>query len=123
MLKIRLQRFGRKNDPTFRVVLTDSRNSTKSGRFLEILGSHDPKKSDKTLFKKERILHWISKGAQLTDTMHNLLIAKGVIKGKKIDVSAKKKGEEGGESKKEAAPAHSPVGGEAAVSGEAKPEA
>lgn len=94
MLKIRLQRFGRKHDPTFRVVLTDSRNSTKSGRFLEVLGSHDSRKKDYTFLKKERILHWISKGAQVTDTMHNLLIAKGILKGKKINVSAKKKGEE-----------------------------
>ncbi|MBY0376838.1 30S ribosomal protein S16, partial [Patescibacteria group bacterium] len=42
-VKIRLQRIGRKNDPAFRVVLTDSKNSTKSGRFLEILGTYNPK--------------------------------------------------------------------------------
>ena len=49
MLKIRLQRIGRKNDPAFRVVLTDSKNSTKSGRFLEILGTYNPKAGEKNL--------------------------------------------------------------------------
>ena len=43
MLKIRLQRIGRKNDPSFRAVLTDSKNSTKSGKFLEIVGTYNPK--------------------------------------------------------------------------------
>jgi ribosomal protein S16 len=43
MLKIRLQRIGRKNDPAFRAVLTDSKNSTKSGKFLEIVGTYNPK--------------------------------------------------------------------------------
>ena len=50
MLKVRLQRIGRKNDPSFRVVLTDSKNSTKSGKFLEILGNF-PKKGQKIQFE------------------------------------------------------------------------
>ena len=82
MLKIRLQRTGRKNVPTFRVVLTDSKNSTKSGKFLEILGNHDPR-NDSGEVKADRIKHWMSMGAQLTDTLHNLLLKKGVIKGVK----------------------------------------
>ena len=82
MLKIRLQRTGRKNVPTFRVVLTDSKNSTKSGKFLEILGNHDPR-NDSGEVKADRIKHWMSMGAQLTDTLHNLLLKKGVIKGTK----------------------------------------
>lgn len=87
---IRLQRVGRKNDPSFRVVVTDKRNSPKSGRFLEIVGTYDSRK-DRTELKKERILNWISKGANPTNTIHNLLIEKGVIEGKKIDVSKKLK--------------------------------
>ena len=58
MLKIRLQRIGRKNDPSFRAVLTDSKNSTKSGRFLEILGTYNPKMGVKD-FKNDRIKYWI----------------------------------------------------------------
>lgn len=89
MLKIRLQRIGRKNDPAFRVVLTDSKNATKSGNFLEILGSYNPKLGEVS-FVKERIDHWISKGAKLSDTVHNFLVSKKVLSGKKINVLPKK---------------------------------
>ena len=63
MLKIRLQRVGGKNDPAFRVVLTDSKNAAKSGKFLEILGSYNLKKGE-VIFKGERIAHWVKNGAQ-----------------------------------------------------------
>jgi|SRR3989338_8751760 len=90
MLKIRLQRIGRKNDPSFRVVLTDSKNSTKSGRFLEILGTYNPKAGE-TKFEIERIKQHLSKGAKLSGTMHNFLVHQKVIEGKKINVLPKKK--------------------------------
>jgi small subunit ribosomal protein S16 len=89
MLKIRLQRIGRKNDPAFRVVLTDSKNSTKSGRFLEILGTYNPKAGEKNLIT-ERIKYWMSQGAQCSDTMHNFLVHDKVVEGKKINVLPKK---------------------------------
>ncbi|OGI93860.1 30S ribosomal protein S16 [Candidatus Nomurabacteria bacterium RIFCSPLOWO2_01_FULL_40_18] len=93
MLKIRLQRIGRKNDPAFRVVLTDSKNSTKSGRFLEILGTYNPKadKGARTTFTSDRIKYWMSKGAKLSDTMHNFLVHDKTIEGKKVNVLPKKK--------------------------------
>ncbi len=90
MLKIRLQRTGRKHEPTFRVVLTDSKNSTKSGRYLEVLGSHDPRHDNLTQLKEARIKEWLTKGVQLSGTMHNMLVSKGVITGKKINVLPKK---------------------------------
>lgn len=90
MLKIRLQRVGRKHEPTFRVVLTDSQNSTKSGRMLEVLGSHDPRHKEKTALDADRIKYWISKGAKVTDTMHNMLVSKKIIEGKKINVLPRK---------------------------------
>lgn len=89
MLKIRLQRVGRKHEPAFRLVLTDSKNSTKSGRAKEILGSYDPRKTT-DLLKPDRIKHWIEKGAQLTGSVHNLLITHKVIDGKKVNVLPKK---------------------------------
>lgn len=89
MLKIRLQRIGRKNDPSFRVVLTDSKNSAKSGKFKEILGSYNLK-SGEVIFKQERVSYWMSMGAQVSDTVHNFLVSKGVIKGKKKNVLSKK---------------------------------
>jgi small subunit ribosomal protein S16 len=90
MLMIRLQRIGRKNDPAFRVVLTDSKNSTKSGKFLEIVGTYNPKSGERK-FVNDRIKHWLSKGARLSDTMHNFLVHDKVIEGKKINVLSKKK--------------------------------
>lgn len=85
MLMIRLQRFGRKNDPSFRVVLTDKRNAPKSGKFLEVLGFSNPKTKQKKI-EAERIKYWISKGAKLSSTMHNMLISEKTIEGKKINV-------------------------------------
>jgi small subunit ribosomal protein S16 len=90
MLMIRLQRVGRKNVPTFRVVLTDSKNSTKSGRFLEVLGTYDPVNDVKEI-KADRVKHWVSHGAQLSDTVHNWLVSKKVISGKKVNALPKKK--------------------------------
>ena len=89
MLIIRLQRVGRKNEPSFRLVLTDSKNAAKSGKFNEILGSHSFRK-DGTALKADRIKYWISVGAQVSDTAHNLLLAQKVITGKKINVLPKK---------------------------------
>ena len=90
MLKIRLQRIGRKNDPSFRAVLTDSKNSTKSGKFLEVVGTYNPK-AGITSFKADRIKYWIGKGAKLSDTMHNFMVHQKAIEGKKINVLPKKK--------------------------------
>ncbi|MEK9171610.1 MAG: 30S ribosomal protein S16 [Patescibacteria group bacterium] len=90
MLKIRLQRIGRTHEPSFRLVLTESKNSTKSGRFKEILGSYDPRKSNDSL-NIERIKYWLSQGASPTDTIHNLLVKHRIINAKKINVSAKSK--------------------------------
>jgi len=87
MLKIRLQRVGRIHEPAFRVVLTDSKNSTKSGRFTEILGSYDPRKSVDSI-DADRVKHWLAQGAIPTDTVHNLLVTHKIIEGKKINVSA-----------------------------------
>ena len=89
MLMIRLQRIGRKNDSAFRVLLTDSKNSTKSGKFKEILGSYNLKKGE-ILFKQDRVAYWISKGAQVSDTIHNFLVHQKLIDGKKKNVLSKK---------------------------------
>lgn len=78
---LKFQRVGRTNDPAFRVVVTEKRSKPKSGE-LEILGSYHPKTKE-TRLKNERILYWLSKGAQASDTVHNLLVKNGVIQGKK----------------------------------------
>jgi len=89
MLKIRLKRVGRKHDPTFRVVLVDSHEGPQTGKINEILGFYDAKKDIKEL-KTDSIKNWISQGAQVSDTVHNLLVDQKVIEGKKINVLPKK---------------------------------
>ena len=91
VLMIRFQRIGRKNDPAFRIVVTEKRSKPKSGE-LEILGSYHPK-TKAVVLKNERILFWISKGAKLSDTVHNLFVAQGAIQGKKINVVRTERGE------------------------------
>ncbi len=85
MLMIRLQRVGKKNTPAFRVVLVDSRRSSKSSAIKDIVGFYEPK-SGKTQFDEEKIKNAISHGAQASKTIHNLLIDAKIITGKKKDV-------------------------------------
>ena len=82
MLKIRLQRVGKKNAPSYRVVLAEH-TAPPQGKFQEILGFYNPRKKEKS-FKKERIEHWLSKGAQLSPTVHNLLVNEGILKEPKL---------------------------------------
>lgn len=88
---IRLQRTGRKHEPTFRVVLTDSKNGPKSGKYLENLGWYDTRLDNKLeQLNLEKIKYWISKGAKLSVTLHNYLVTKKAIEGKKINALPKK---------------------------------
>ena len=82
MLAIRFNRTGKRNHASFRVVLQEHTKAP-GKRHVEILGSYDPHKKT-TILKKERILYWISKGAQTSPVVTNLLIREGVIEGKKI---------------------------------------
>jgi len=92
MLMIRLQRVGRKNEPVFRLVLTDSKNGPKSGKYLEVLGSYDPRRENKLeQFDIVKIKEHMSKGARLSDTVHNFLVSKKAIDGKKVNVLPKKR--------------------------------
>ena len=89
MLKIRLKRVGRKHDPSYRVVLIDSSKGPQSGKVNEVLGFYDPRKDIKEL-ENDRIKDLISKGAQVSDTVHNILVGEKVIEGKKINVLPQK---------------------------------
>lgn len=86
MLKIRLQRVGRKHEPVFRLVLTESTNGPRSGKALEVLGSYDSRKGDQAEFQTDKIKEWMSRGVQLSPTVHNILVSKKVLEGKKINV-------------------------------------
>lgn len=85
MLKIRMQRTGRTNMPTYRIVVVEHTASPKTGKFVDQVGSYNPKTKERTL-DEAKVKHWLSVGAQASPTVHNMLVGKGVIKGKKINV-------------------------------------
>jgi small subunit ribosomal protein S16 len=89
MLMIRFQRIGRTNDPAFRIVVIEKERAAKAGNIVELLGTYNPRSKAFTL-NEEQTKHWISMGAQPTGSIHNLLINKKVIEGKKINVLGKK---------------------------------
>src|SRR5687768_9184899 len=73
MVVIRMRKMGSKKRPFFRVVVTDSRIARDSS-FVEIVGHYNPRtKPAKVEIDRERINHWIGKGAQLSDTVRTLL--------------------------------------------------
>ena len=89
MLKMRLQRIGRKNDPSYRVLVVDSRQGPKSGKYVDLLGSYNPK-MDRVQVNGEKAKDWIAKGAQVSPTVHNILVGQNIIEGKKINVLPRK---------------------------------
>lgn len=79
MVALRLTRVGKKNHATFRLVASDKQKDT-VGAALEILGSYDPHQTPARIeFNVERVKHWLSVGAQPSDTVHNLLVEKGIL--------------------------------------------
>ena len=84
MLVIKLQRRGKKHQPSYRVVVQEKRSKL-DGEAIDDLGWFDPK-SHASEINKERVVYWMGVGAQTTPTVHNLLITKGVLEGKKIPV-------------------------------------
>ena len=82
MLAIRLNRTGKRNRAHFRVVVQEHTKAP-GKRHIEIVGSYDPHKKT-TILKKDRILYWVSQGAQVSDAVHNMLVREGVVEGKKI---------------------------------------
>ncbi len=89
MLKIRLQRAGRKNDAHFRLIVTPSTLKPKTSQYTELLGTFNVKAGTSEI-KSDRVKHWMSVGAQMSPTVHNMLISKKIIEGKKINVLPKK---------------------------------
>ena len=82
MLAIRLNRTGKRNRAHFRVVVQEHTKAP-GKRHVEILGSYDPHKKT-TLLNKNRILYWVSQGAQVSDAVHNMLVREGIVTGKQI---------------------------------------
>jgi len=94
MLAIRFLRTGKKNQPSFKIVVVEKTKSSTSGLFIEEVGFYNPLTKEKAL-KQDRVKHWLSVGAQPSKTVHNLLVSEKIIEGKKIDVHKKAKAKEG----------------------------
>ena len=79
-VKIRLQRYGSKKRPFYRLVAADSR-SPRDGRYLEIIGTYNPLTEPVTVkIDEEKAQKWLSEGAQVTDTVKNLFKNAGITK-------------------------------------------
>jgi small subunit ribosomal protein S16 len=89
MLMMRLQRVGRKNDPSFRIVVTDKKTGPKSDRHIDRLGSYNPKMNHIQI-DAAKAAQWLAKGVQPSDTVHNILVGQKIIEGKKKNVLPKK---------------------------------
>lgn len=89
MLMMRLQRIGRKNEPHYRVVITDRRNAPKSGKFIEVVGSYNPKAGNVQV-NADRVKYYLSNGVQTSDTVYNFLVGQGIIEGRKKNKLPKK---------------------------------
>ena len=108
MLVIRLQRTGRTNDPSFRIVVGEKTFSPKSGKHLAYLGSYNPK-TKVAIIDEAAVKHWTAMGAKLSGTVNNLFINKGIIQGKKVDVNPRKTVAKKEEEVKAEAPTAEPV--------------
>ncbi len=82
MLKIRLQRVGKKKQAHYKIVVMEHTRKT-TGKYLELLGWYNPHTSEISV-DEEKLKRQLSNGAKMSATINNLLINKGVIKGKKM---------------------------------------
>jgi small subunit ribosomal protein S16 len=76
-VKLRLMRMGKKKQPTYRIVATDSR-SPRDGRFIEIVGSYDPRREPSEIrVDNDKALRWLRHGAQPSERVQKLLEVSG----------------------------------------------
>ena len=85
MLKIRLQRTGRINLPSFRLIVTEHTEGPKTGNFVDKVGTYNPRTKERKI-DEVRIKHWMSVGAKPSATVHNMLVSLGIINAKKINI-------------------------------------
>jgi small subunit ribosomal protein S16 len=89
-----LHRIGKTNQPAFKMVVVDKKLSAAAGKFTEEVGMVD-RIAKKVTLNKEKINYWISKGAQPSPSVNNILVKEKVIEGKKIANHAQPKKKEG----------------------------
>ena len=89
MLKMRLQRVGRKHDPSFRIVVTEHTRGPRAGVYVDLVGQYNARFGKPTI-DGEKAKMWLGRGVQTSDTVHNLLVDAGIVPGKKRNVLPKK---------------------------------
>ena len=136
MLRIRLSRIGKRKQPSYRIVVADSR-APRAGAFLKIIGHYNPLTDPATLvIQEEQVVHWLEKGAKPSDTAAKLLTRAGLMEragrapvryqGKEVPAAEKRtKGESAAPATEAAPPAKAeaapPVKAEAAAPAEEEP--
>ncbi len=83
MLTIRLQRVGKKNQAAFRIVVADKLRAPEK-KIVENLGSYNPRTKEFAIKDEQRLQYWIGQHVEMSPTMHNLLIDKGMLQGEKV---------------------------------------
>ena len=79
MVRLRLQRVGRRNRPSYRIVAADSR-APRDGIFIEVIGHYNPLTEPATVvINEEKALKWLKRGAQPTKTVSSLLRKQGIL--------------------------------------------
>ncbi len=79
MVRIRLRRVGSKKQPSYRIVVANSR-SPRDGRYIEIIGFYNPRTEPATMqLKEDRALYWLQKGAQPSETVGYILTELGTM--------------------------------------------
>lgn len=86
---MRLKRVGRKNNPSFRIVVVDKRTSVKSNKTVDLLGSYDPKLG-RISINGDKAKHWLLHGVQPSDTVFNMLVSQKIVEGKKKNALPRK---------------------------------
>jgi small subunit ribosomal protein S16 len=85
MITIRLSRVGKKKQPMYRFVIMDKRKDP-WGKSIEILGSCNPRTKETTL-NVDRVKYWLSKGAETSESVWNILVDQKIVEGKKRNVT------------------------------------
>ena len=89
MLMMRLQRIGRRNEAHFKIVVIEKTKGPKSQKYVDIIGSYNPKLGKVTI-DKEKAAQWLSTGVQPSDTVRNFLIDQELLEGRKVNALPKK---------------------------------
>jgi len=83
MITIRLLRIGKKKQPSYKIIVTDKKNPSSAGRFIEEIGFYNPLTKNRKI-DAEKVKFWLAKGVTVSDTVHNLLVTEKIIESKKI---------------------------------------